>query len=283
MRNLLFSVIFSIIFLPFLFAQDIHQIKLYADDQFTCGNYQIALKEFQRVLFFDSVKQYTDIYLKIATIHYLKENFQNAIKYYNMAWNVEKNDSIKCELIFLKSLCHFKLSAWFEALNELLGLPESDSSFFRDKANLFFGICYYGLNEYKTSFGYFAQLADSSGKRKLSALYSEFDKIQRKYDPDKVEIMSLLLPGSGQIYAGKIGSGLNSFILTGSIIVYGVLTAVNYSIIDGIFVLNSWFYRYYHGGAKNAAAIARKKINKTKSENYTKILEILGKHPNNRV
>ena len=275
MRKGLFTIIISYLFLISLFSQDIHQIKEYSDFQFSKGNYEIALKEYKRVLLFDSALQYTDIYSKVALAYYLQNDFNSAIKYYNLAWNIEKNDSIRLEYIFIKSLSHFKLNDFFSALNELYDLPENISSYFENKKNLYMGICYYGLNDNPSSLDYFSELLDSTGMQQISSIFADFEKFSKRFNPRKIEIMSFLFPGLGQIYAGDPGSGLNSFFLLSGIVVYGLYTMANYGFLDGFLVLSSWFYRYYTGGAKNAADIANLKLEKRKAANYLKILEIV--------
>jgi tetratricopeptide (TPR) repeat protein len=275
MRKGLFIIIISCLSLISFFSQDIHQIKEYSDIQFGKGNYEIALKEYQRVLLFDSASQYTDIYSKVAQAYYLQHDFNSAIKYYNLAWNIEQNDSIRLEYIFLKSLSHFKLNEFFLALNELLGIPENKSAYFEDKKNLYMGICYYGLNDNPSSFDYFSELLDSTGMQQISSIFADFEKFSKRFNPRKIEIMSYIFPGLGQIYAGDPGSGLNSFVLLSGIAVYGLFTMANYGFLDGFLVLSSWFYRYYTGGAKNAADIAHLKLEKKKSANYLKILQIV--------
>ncbi len=278
MRKILFTIIISQLYPFFIFSQDIHRIKAYSDQQFFNGNYQIALKEYQRVLFFDTELEYTDIYRKIAFVFYFQQDFEDALKYYNLAWNIEQNDSIRNELIFHKSICHFKLNNYFQGLNELLDLPGNSSAYFQYKRNLFLGICYYGLNDYQTSLDYFSVILDSTGIQQISSVFTNFEKFNKKFNPRKIEIMSLIFPGLGQLYCGEPGSGLNSFFLLSGIVVYGFYTMANYGFLDGFFVLSSWFYRYYTGGSGNAAYIAQLKINNKKSSDYSEIIKIIENH-----
>ena len=120
MQKVLFSILIDLLFLHPLFSQDIGQIKTFSDEQYQSGNHQVALKEYQRVLLFDTYRQFTDIYYKIATIYFLEDNYKEAIKYYNMAWNVEHNDSSRNELVFLKALCFFKQSGDFVSARYLI-------------------------------------------------------------------------------------------------------------------------------------------------------------------
>lgn len=281
MQKILYTLLFSLIFFPIAKAQDIHELKKFSDEQFYKGNYQLALKEYQRILFFDNNKEYNELYSKIASIHYQMSDFNLALKYYEFATVVENNDSLRFELALKRTLCKFNQNKYLEALTELFGLPDNPSEFLQKKKNLYLGICYFGLNDYKNSCKFFSDLLDSAGIKKINNLFIDFEHFSMKYRPEKLELMSILLPGLGQIYAGEIFSGLNSIILLSVITVYAMVTAVNYAFIDGMFVLSSWFYRYYSGGYNNASEIAVKKISEKKTELYSEIFTIIENfHPN---
>jgi hypothetical protein len=87
--------------------------------------------------------------------------------------------------------------------------------------------------------------------------------------------MSRLLPGSGQIFVGETGSGINSFLLLSAVSLYAMNTGINYSFIDGVLVLSSWFYRYYTGGFTNANEMAVQKLESEKIRVYAEIIELI--------
>ena len=280
MRNLLSIILFSLYLLPPLAAQDIHQVKKFSDEQFAMGNYQLALKEYQRVLFFDRENRYNELYSRIASIHYQLSDFDNAIKYYDLALNIENNDSIKFEIKLNKALCNFNQGNYLLALYELLDLPDHPSGYLSDKKNLYMAICHYGLDEYEESREYFAQTLDSTGAAHINTMFSDFENFNRKYRPSKVQLMSILLPGLGQIHTGEVFNGINSFLLVSGISYYAVYTALNYGIIDGLLILSSWFVRYYTGGYTNASNFAVKKIDDEKSRVYSEILTLIETYQN---
>ncbi|MFO8234649.1 MAG: hypothetical protein R6U04_04485 [Bacteroidales bacterium] len=280
MLRISYIILFSLcLFIPGK-AQDIHQMKKFSDEQFNRGNYQLALKEYQRVIYFDKHGEYDELYAKIASIHFLNSDYDNALKYYDFALRLEQNDSIKYELVLKKALTNLKQKRYMAALNELFDLPDHPSEFLQDKKDLYLGICYFGLNDMDDSQEHFSELFDSTGIKKVDRLFSDFKDYKKKYRPRKVELMSMLLPGLGQIYTGEVFSGLNSFFLITGVTVYAVYTAVNYALVDGLLVLSSWFYRYYTGGYTNASSFAIKKIENERTNVYHEILTCIENQEN---
>jgi tetratricopeptide (TPR) repeat protein len=278
MQKILFIVFFSIINLFSSYSQNIDEIKKFADKQFRLNNYNLALKEYQRVYFFDEEKKYNDLYKKIAGIYFRRNQLDNAIKFYNLAWQVEKNDSIKKELVFYKAICHLKGEHYLEALNEIYDMPETNSDYFSKKIKLYEGICQFGLNNFDASYKLLSQLVDSTGTKKLASIFTALKKFNKKYNPDRIEKMSRIVPGLGQIYAKDWKNGINSIALILLVSYYSVLTAYSYSYLDGALIMSSWFTRYYSGGALKARNIAEKRLLTNQSIVYQKIMQIIKQH-----
>jgi tetratricopeptide (TPR) repeat protein len=277
-QKILYILLFSLLSATCIDGQDLYQIKSFSDELFSDGKYQQALKEYERVLFFDKKNEFNELYLKIASIFFHIQDFENAYRYYDYGLRVVTDDSIKFELILKKTLCKFRQDKYMEALYELLDLPDNTIEFLQAKKNLYLGICCFGLNNYEDSRKYFTALLDSTGILQINSLFDEFSRYNNKFRPGKIELMSKLLPGLGQFYAGNILDGLNSFILLSGIGIYSLITALNYGIVDGILMLSSWFYRYYSGGYTNASKLSEKKIAEKKTEVYSEILMVIENH-----
>lgn len=277
MLKVSYIIIFSLALLKAAGAQDIHQVKAFSDKQYSAGEFESALKGYQRVLFFDDKHAYDELYSRIASIRYLMNDFDQAIRYFNLAMLIENGDSIRFEYTFSKALCYFNLGDYMGALNELLDLRDPPSEYLENKKALYMGICYFGLDENENSREYFQGLLDSTGVEELDALFLELEHIKKKYRPRKVELMSMLVPGLGQIYTGETLNGLNSFVLLSGVTGFAVVSAINYGFIDGLLILSSWFYRYYSGGFTNARQFANEKIEREKIEVYSEILSLIEK------
>jgi tetratricopeptide (TPR) repeat protein len=277
MQKILFTLLFSILLFPSLSGQDIYQIKAFADAQYEAKNYDLALKEYQRVFIFDTKQEFNDIFTKIADVFFKNKAYYDAIKYYNLAWKTEKNDSIKNELVFNKVLCNLNNGNYLGGLNELYDLPEINSKYFLNKQKLYEGICHFGLDEYDKSLKLFSEIVGNDASIPLNEIFDNLKKFNKKFAPHRIETMSRILPGLGQVYVGEWASGINSLLLLGAIAYYSGYTMVFYSVLDGILVLTSWFNRYYDGGAEKAKHLAEEKIEVNKSEVYLKILQIIEK------
>lgn len=278
MRRVIYIVLFDVLFVNALFSQNIHQIKSFADSEFSKGNYSAALKEYQRVQFFDAEKNYQSVYARIAEIYFNQADYNAAVQYFNFAWNVEQNDSIKFEIALKKALCYLLSNDYYSALNELFDISVSNNIYFENKINLYSGICYFGQSDYNEALSYLTHIVDSKGAVQLNALFKDFEKYNKRFNPERIELMSSILPGLGQIYIGKIGSGVNSIVLLTGVVAYAFYTMSAYSFIDGALVLSSWFYRYYKGGAQKANLAAEAKLKEKKSKVYSEIISIVEKN-----
>jgi tetratricopeptide (TPR) repeat protein len=279
MRRLLFIILISLVSGSLVAeTHELQQLKAFADGQYLAGNHTSALKEYQRVLYFDHEQKYRDIYQKVASIYFTKADYEEALKYFDLAYKASDDDSTRFEIILKKGLCNLKKENYLSAIYELFDLPDTESELLTKKKNLYLGVCYFGMDDYDTALDYLKQVIDTAGIEKLDGLIADFTDFRRKFDPKKVERMSTFLPGLGQIYVGETFSGLNSVALLGAVFYYAVRTAAAYGYLDGLMVLSSWFYRYYSGGRNNASLMASKKISSEKSIVYSRIFEIVDQH-----
>lgn len=280
MLKILFIAIFSLS-LQLANAQQLNFIKNFADEQFKNGNYDSALKEYQRLIFFDDGKEFTEAYEQIAKLFFQKQEYNNAIKYFDFAFRATNNDSLKIEYAFKKALCDLKSENFLGALNELYDLPESQSIYFQQKKNIYLGTCFLGLGDYEKSNKSFSENLDQTKINEINSVFKKFEKDRKKFNPNKVELMSLLIPGLGQMYTGHYGSGTNSFVLLSAVTFYAVKSTMAYGYYQGIVILSSWFYRYYIGGYNNARHWAETNIEIKKSDVLNKLLDILNSDHNN--
>ncbi|HDS06020.1 MAG TPA: hypothetical protein ENO05_00205 [Bacteroides sp.] len=278
MRNVLSIILFSCLFSPALISQPIWQLKEHADEQFLAGNFPTALKEYQRVLLFDEDNRYSQVYGDIADIYLALGDDENAIVYYDFARKAVSSDSLKLEYSFSRILCQFRQQRFLLGLSDLYDLPETSSPYFEAKKNLYTAVCHFGLGETDRSLAYFIEVVDSAGMAEISTLIGDLKRFEKKYDPDRLQLMSIFLPGLGQLVAGDLKNGLNSILLLGGIGVYSYHTMVTYSILDGTLFLLTWFYRYYTGGHKKAYELGAGKIRDQQRVTYQQILEVVRRH-----
>jgi len=274
-RKIIYTIIFSFIVINASRGQNIGETYQFAEKQFSAGNFQAALIEYQRVVFFDKENKFTDVFLKIANSFYAVNNYKKAAENYDIAARAISNDSLSAEMYFKKSLCYFKLGNYFFALNELLGLQVPASNYFQNKHNLFIAIAWFGIGDQESSFQHLSRIVPTDKIPQLEKIFDHFKKIQKRFNPQKVQTMSTILPGFGQFYVGNVSSGLNSVILIGGIAAVTVYIWQTYGFLDAILSMSSWYYRYYSGGTKNAKKLAVEKIAHEKEETYNEIIQLV--------
>lgn len=269
-----FTIIFSLLTVLVTLGQTIDKTFCFAEKQFLAGNYQLALLEYQRVVFFDNDKKYNNIYQKIGESFYAVNNFESAVKNFDIAAKITKNDSLSAEMYFKKALCYFKQDNYFVALNELLGLQVPTSLYFQRKYNFYTAIAWFGIEEYETAYQHLSKIIGNESISQLTDVFNQFKKTRKRFNPQKIQILSTILPGLGQIYCGNIYNGLNSIILIGGVAIITVYIWQSYSFLDAFLSMSSWYYRYYSGGIKNAKSIAIDKISHEKEKTYQKFIQL---------
>ncbi|MEE4285609.1 MAG: hypothetical protein V2I31_05655 [Mariniphaga sp.] len=274
MPKTVFTAIFSF-WVLFTAGQTIEATYRFAEQQFEAGNFQAALADYQRVAFFDSESQFQDIYHKIGDLFYATGDFGSAVRNYDMATRIEKNDSIKTEIRLKKALCFFKQNNFFFALNELLSINPPQNQFIQNKVNLYTAIAWFGVEDYKQSFSNLGKVLPDDEIPKLEEIFQQFEKTLKRFRPGKIETMSIIFPGLGQMYTGDIVSGINSVLLVGGLAVVGIWAWQTYGVIDALLSVGSWYYRYYTGGIQNARSVALEKIAHEKEETYHQIIQLV--------
>ena len=242
--------------------------------EFNSGNYEISLPYFKRIAFFESnnilnLKYLADSYLNT-------KSYDNALVHYSLIYNISKNDSIKNEVIIEMAKTYILQEKYDYAKIEVLNIKEINQDF-TDRKNYYLSIISFFKNEFENSKNYLLQirnLSDSS-QRIINELYINASNYYNRPNPKVASFLSMIVPGSGQLYSGKFKSGINSFLLTGAALTAFTLINIRYSFLDAILGVFPYYQRYYTGGVINAQNMAENKIKMKKIETVKKINEII--------
>lgn len=276
-----FTVIFS--FIVFLsVSQTIDETNRFAEKQFAAGNYPAALTEFQRVAFFDSENQFGNIYHKIGDLFFATGDYNSAVRNFDIAARAEQNDSIKTEIVIKKALCYFYQDNYFFALSELLSVVPPQNEVLENKINLFTAVAFFGVEDYSQAYESMRKILPEEEATKLEEFFIRFEKMRNRFRPGKIEMMSILFPGLGQIYCGNPISGINSIILVGGIAVVAVWVWHTYGLLDALLSVSSWYYRYYTGGIQNARGAALDRIAHERENTYNQMIQLVENHLNSQ-
>lgn len=172
--------------------------------------------------------------------YYLQSDYNNALRNAKLLEHLNGNDSLLVrEAILLQLLCYNNLLQWNEA--EMLLHNNSKLLFGNDTVAL----C-----------------------RFVDETYNQSPKIK---NPDKAQLLSHILPGAGQFYAGKIGEGLLSFSLQAA-----VLGLTGYGIYKQYYITSylagfGVFQKFYFGGGTRASFLTKQRNEKVASDFNTKV------------
>lgn len=259
-RLLIFlAAIFTKILLHTASAQSLSMVLVQADSLLARGDYFSALKLYDRVLFFDDSAFAANSYEKIAKCYFLNRQYDKAANYYGIAGKSAQTNSQVIGLFEKRTVSLILSEEFLLAREELLEMPEAYLQ--TPQGILLMALTMYGNQETESAFNEFSRLENIKSKsRELLRLKKRLSRSERK-NPKTARILSMIIPGSGQVYAGDWRNGINSLLLTGGLFTLGVYTIGAAGFIDGILMVGPWYQRYYTGGFKRAesSVIAYKK------------------------
>ncbi len=262
-------------------AQTPEQTYAFAVQQSKLGNYDIAIKSFKRLQFFDEPNNFPSVFEALADCYFKTGRYDNAYYYYDLASVQVENDSLLAGVTARKVSCKLYAHQYQEALIDLLSFDKKISSFQQRQFDMLFGISYFYLEQYDQSKQYFAKSLDplqQSQFEMLNAYFGRIHTIERRFNPGRAKVMSIILPGSGQIWAGDYRNGINSILLVSGLLYAGVALSGSVSILDSFIIVAPWFQRYYMGGYQNAYEITEERQLNEKNKVLAQVIRLLN-HP----
>lgn len=176
---------------------------------------RLALHEIEKLeQFCDTEYKCDSLNFVKAKLHFSQKNFQPAILAFN---NVKPTDSKYNEALFYQSISHSYLSNFTQAENNLQKLNIADSNFLQLYHLNKTGIAMM-KNEKKEAniaiqeFNYqWYPVAEQ--QENLKKLLEDLNH-QKKKSMFTAGLLSAIVPGSGKIYAGRMGEGISAFLMT---------------------------------------------------------------------
>ncbi len=258
-------------------AQSLQESLKFADSQFETGNYKLALKEYQRVLFFNDGSNLPYIYEKVGSSFFFNKNYNKAAYYYELSYKTTESDSIKTEILFKKAACNMLDKNFKQAIFELLNLSDSLDFQLENRKDFYFAVCYWGIEDFEKAKSSFLKIIPAENilaKEEITLLFNKKRNLY-KPNPKTAQILSIFIPGSGQIYSGDFKNGINSLVLTGGLVVLGIYMTQFYSLFDAVLTVLPWFVRYHQGGYQAAKKIAINKRAERRGQTYKELLKIV--------
>jgi len=274
---LFLTILYSILpsFLPAQTAEQTYAFALFESRQ---GNYDIAIKSLKRIQFFDDQNKFPGVYKMLADCYFEKASYEDAYYYYDLAAVQAENDSVLPEIVARKVTCRLFDHQYQEALIDLLSFSKNRNGRQQWQFDMLFGITYFYLGDYHASEQYFLKSADSSQFQQVTNLNNDFRQIrhiEKRYNPATSRVMSIIIPGSGQIWAGDYRNGVNSLLLITGLLSASVALTGTLSIFDSFVIVAPWFQRYYMGGYQKAYEITNTRQQSEKNKILAHMVHLL--------
>jgi len=216
-------------------------------------DYFDAITEFKRLLFFDKDSTYTfEANYKIGECYKEGAKFSKAILYFTYAeWSANNTNELYNSRISIVRTNILRRTTSNAVI--LLDSLQKDPRFYNklNDINYWKGWAYIFADNWEQASEAFGKISKKQPLKKLC------DKvISERYSVTAANILSVVLPGAGQIYTGNILSGMLSF---GWNLLWGYITInsiVENRVLDGIFVGDLLWLRFYFGNLQNAKKFA---------------------------
>jgi tetratricopeptide (TPR) repeat protein len=241
------------------------------------GHYKEALQKYERVLYFKPDSQKVWLYIHIGNCYTGLGDYYKGINSYDNALladvNKANHNAILIQRLKAEISAHNMRFAW-NTLKEID--TANDTS--RRQVIFYTGVIHFYKEEYTEAEENWIMLAgeDSAKKNTIRMLFKKNAKVNR-LKPGVANVLSVILPGAGQIYAGDIKEGLNSLLLNGAIFILGYNTAAAYNLYNAIVAVGPFYLRYYLGGIHRAGDIVMAKRAQKHQQIYSQLLQVLQK------
>ena len=264
--------LFSLLLLQNLVAQNFDETLGFADNLLKNGDRDIALKAYQRALFFSEGENNLYLFKQIADISFMNEDYETANNYYGLAYNQADNDSTGTDLLFRKSTCHILSKNYQFAIIDLLSINDTSVTV-KNRLHFYLATCYFGLEDFEKAEYYFKSCIDENSINALRILFS--GKGINAPSPKKAKVMSMIIPGLGQVYSGDLKSGINSLALSAGLIALVIKVSAKFSFIDGVVMVLPWYQRYYMGSYNSAEEIAIIRRQEKRNKIFSEVLVLV--------
>jgi hypothetical protein len=251
-----------------------------ADNFFDSGFYNEAITEYQRYIFFNHTGDHiSDSYYKIGLAYRNLYNLEKSLDALEFSVQTANSDSIKDERKIDIAVNYIAWGRYSEAKMVLLKLmsfskiPEA-----RRKASLFLGITHLYCYEWESAKDalemYFKEERNDEAAYIVDSLLSQARDIKYK-SPETAKWLSTFIPGTGQVYVGNAGDGINALVLNGANIYFIIYKLLKEEYGNAFLIYYFLFRRYYMGNIYNAGKEAREYNRDLNEKTAGQILDLL--------
>ena len=248
---------------------------------FALENYDAAITEYKRFLFFNSDHPRSgEVQFKIGLAYRAQEWWAEAVEAMIAAIELTTATELQAEMRVELAVTLIASGAYDLALIELIKVDmQSQSARLRQRARFLRGIAY--LYQFKWEqarsvfLAYFDAIPSAAGAAaEIDTFFAEALNLPQKSEK-AARLLSTLLPGLGQTYAGDWKNGLNALLLNGLLGYVTLDAAIDRDYDDALLSFFFLFYRYYGGNRYRAAETAQAFNDRENRQHVNRILQAL--------
>ncbi len=251
------------------------------DHLFALGDYDAAITEYKRFLFFNASDPRVDeVQFKIGLAYRAQKWWVEAAEAMIAAIQRTTETELQVERRVELAVTLIASGAYDLALVELIKVDmRSQSARLRQRARFLRGVAYlyqFKWEQARSVFqAYFDEIPNAAGAAaEIDALF--LDALNRSQKSEKVaRMLSTFLPGLGQTYAGDWKNGLNALLLNGALGYITLDAAIERDYDDALLSFFFLFHRYYSGNRYRAAEAAQTFNDRENRRHVEKILQAL--------
>ncbi|MDQ1317017.1 MAG: hypothetical protein QG641_784 [Candidatus Poribacteria bacterium] len=225
-----------------------------ADNLSKQGKYDEAITEYKRFIFFNP--DYADnsqVFYKMGLAYRAEHDWHHAIDAMETSITLTQNPEIANERRLSLATTLIASKNYNLAKLELVRILDStkDNSLSR-KVLYFSGIASIYSFDWDAAKKNFNDFYDDSSNKSAKELNSVLLRVKSYKSTTTAKILSTIIPGAGQVYAGNWHDGLNAFILNGVIIGFIANSVYKKDYRDALLITFLLSYRYYKGNIYHA-------------------------------
>jgi TM2 domain-containing membrane protein YozV len=272
-----FLCLLTFVYMP-LFGKD--WVLELADEFFESDFYEEAITEYERYIFFnDSGREVSYAYYKIGLANRNMRNLERSSDAFELSAHVAFSDTTKDERKIDIAVNYIAGGEYSKAKFLLLKLISfSKIPDIRKKASLFLGISHLYCYEWESAKDalevYFRCEKNRKAAHMVGSLLLEAENIKYK-SPTTAKWLSTFIPGTGQMYDGNAGSGINALVLNGANIYFIIYKLLKEEYGNAYLIYFFLFRRYYMGNIYNAKKEAREYNRRMNEQTAEKIFDLL--------
>ncbi|MDE0554735.1 MAG: tetratricopeptide repeat protein [Candidatus Poribacteria bacterium] len=249
----LFLIASLLFFCSFTVTAEAHLLSL-GERLFTQGNYDAAITEYKRFLFFHpDDERMGEVYHNIGLAYRAQGLWTEAVTALRIAIHHAADDASKSEYQLTLAVTLIVMQDYDLAQLELIKVTlRSPSALLYRRALFLRAVAYiyqFRWDEAREV------LKNWSTDERLDKLFNAAINTPQK-SVSVARILSTILPGAGQIYAGNWRSGLNALFLNGAVGFLTVDAALDGYYSDALLWGGLVFWRYYRGNTFRAGETA---------------------------